>query len=48
MHLEGAILFSSISFKSGYEKILMAEDSIQNTAFSISNEQYEYLKMFFD
>lgn len=45
MQLEGAKIFSTIDFNSGYYQILMAEDSIPYTAFSICNEQYEFLRM---
>ncbi|KAG0420508.1 Transposon Tf2-6 polyprotein [Dictyocoela roeselum] len=43
--LHGATLFSTIDLNLGYYQIVMEEQSIRYTAFSINNTKYEFLRM---
>jgi hypothetical protein len=43
----GAQVFSNIDFRSGYHQIIIHDEDIPKTAFSMRYRLYEYLIMFF-
>lgn len=43
--LSGSLVFSKLDFKRGFWQIKMSEESIPKTAFTVSNGQYEWLKL---
>ncbi|KAG0424259.1 Retrovirus-related Pol polyprotein from transposon, partial [Dictyocoela muelleri] len=43
--LHGSSIFSKINLNLGYYQIVMEEQSIRYTAFSINNNKYEFLRM---